>query len=47
MIYLRVGQMIVGERGFFKLKLPSNVPRGGENTSHDRSTLMCVENREI
>lgn len=39
--------MIVGERGNFRQNSPSNAPKGGENTSYDRSAFKCVENKEI
>ncbi|WMV23944.1 hypothetical protein MTR67_017329 [Solanum verrucosum] len=31
----------------FRQNSPSNAPRGGENTSYDRSAFKRVENREI
>ena len=43
--YLKVGKMTIREGGNFSLNFASNAPRGGDNTSHDRSTLRSVENR--
>ena len=43
--YLKVGQTTVGEGGNFSSNFASNAPRGGDNTSHDRSALRWVKNR--
>lgn len=42
MIFLRVGKSIVGERVNIRQNSRSNIPIGGENTSHDKSRFSCV-----
>ena len=37
--------MTSGEEEFFRQICASDAPRGGDNTSHDRSALRWVENR--
>lgn len=39
--------MTIGEEEKIRQISASNAPRGGDNTSHDRSTFRCVENRAI
>ena len=44
MSYLKVGKMTIREEEIFRQIFDSDASRGGDNTSHDRSTFTWVEN---